>query len=247
MMKIFLYFALLALVKAQLISNGGFESTSCTSDEWCTYGTGNDIPGWTITEGTVDIQASNTNGGTVVAHSGSWSVDVSGNNVGAIAQDFATHVGDQYTVTFWLAGNVNCGPEFKVLDVSATGADTQQYTFDIGGHDNGDNMGWSQQSYTFVATATTTTLSFTSLTYTSCGPTIDDVSVTESNPAALCSQWTWTDNPGYFCSGNNVGFYECLSGPWAPQSAYFNCPAGTSCSCAVGVECSDNDSESPCQ
>eukprot|EP01114_Cavostelium_apophysatum_P021585 TRINITY_DN7578_c0_g2_i1.p1 TRINITY_DN7578_c0_g2~~TRINITY_DN7578_c0_g2_i1.p1 ORF type:complete len:735 (-),score=109.60 TRINITY_DN7578_c0_g2_i1:129-2333(-) len=61
-----------------------------------------------------------------------------------------------------------------------------------------------------------------------------------------CSASSYSGSSGYICNGNGSGFYYCLSGPFAPQSAHFACPAGTSCRCAPGVECSNGGTVSPC-
>jgi len=55
--------------------------------------------------------------------------------------------------------------------------------------------------------------------------------------AARCATFTFPETQGYFCSADHAGYYQCLKGPWAPQAAFRPCPAGTSCKCAVGVEC----------
>jgi len=65
------------------------------------------------------------------------------------------------------------------MHVSAAGQ-SMEFTFDITGK-NFKNMGWLPKSWTFTATAVTTTLEFRSLTVsplTGYGPAIDNVSVT---------------------------------------------------------------------
>lgn len=56
--------------------------------------------------------------------------------------------------------------------------------------------------------------------------------------AARCATYSFPETQGYFCSADGAGYYQCLKGPWAPQANYRPCPPGTSCKCAVGVECS---------
>jgi len=55
--------------------------------------------------------------------------------------------------------------------------------------------------------------------------------------AARCSTYSFPETQGYFCSADHLGYYQCLKGPWASQAAYRPCPTGTTCKCAVGVEC----------
>jgi len=56
--------------------------------------------------------------------------------------------------------------------------------------------------------------------------------------ADRCLTYTWPETQGYFCSADHAGYYQCLKGPWASQAKFQSCPPGTSCKCAVGVECS---------
>jgi len=50
----------------------------------------------------------------------------------------------------------------------------------------------------------------------------------------------WSYGSGYYCY--NGGFVQC----WGSGSAAIACPAGTSCQCAPGVECSNHGMSSPC-
>jgi hypothetical protein len=71
-------------------------------------------------------------------------------------------------------------------------------------------------------------------------------STTGASVQSICSGYSFPGLQGYFCTPSGSGFYQCLSGPFASQSSQFQCPAGTSCHCSVGVECSDNGQQSPC-
>ena len=55
--------------------------------------------------------------------------------------------------------------------------DQQDYTFNTTGKAT-NNMGWVQEQFIFTAASTSTTLSFLSLTNSSYGPALDNVSVT---------------------------------------------------------------------
>jgi len=57
-----------------------------------------------------------------------------------------------------------------------------------------------------------------------------------SNPA------DWTYGSGYYCFNGGSSFVQC----WDSGNAIIQCPFGTSCQCAVGVECSDHGMRSPC-
>jgi len=242
-------FALFVTVHAQAtIVNGGFEDNSCYNyDSWCEYGAGNPFPGWTVgSVGNIDLHNSNPCCGTFVAHSGSWSIDLNGNTIGSVSQTVSTTAEYQYVLTFWMASNPNCGPQYRTMTITANGGSAQDYTFDTAGT-NTANPGWVQQTYTFYASSSSTTLNFQSTTPdTTCGPALDDLSIVENNVQAICSQYTF-DTQGYFCSADATGFYQCLGGPFAPLDAFQSCAAGTTCVCAVGVECSNGGTTSPCQ
>jgi len=64
-----------------------------------------------------------------------------------------------------------------------------------------------------------------------------------TSPKQYCSQVDpadFTYGQGYYCY--NAGFVQCYD----YNSVYQPCPAGTSCQCAVGIECSNHGTSSPC-
>lgn len=66
-----------------------------------------------------------------------------------------------------------------------------------------------------------------------------------SGPKAYCNlvdPADFTYGQGYYCY--NGGFVQCYGDPVG--ASYQNCPSGTSCQCAVGLECSDHGTRSPC-
>ena len=144
------------------------------------------IDGWTVDAGSVDWI-----GTYWPAQDGSMSIDMSGADAGAISQTFATTIGNTYTVSFYLSGNPAGPPTVKTLDVSATGGTTASYSYDAS-LNSLSNMNWTQETYTFLATSPTTTLSFISTTAGAFGPAIDAVVVTESVPVKDdCKQGGW--------------------------------------------------------
>lgn len=105
-----------------------------------------------------------------------------GSGQGTISQAFATEIGNYYTLSFWLAGP-SSGSQGGTLNprsvnVDVSGSATQ--TFSVTASDP-SNQAWYQQIFTFQATQTSTTLTFSPLEGTSTagywGPFIDDVSV----------------------------------------------------------------------
>jgi len=70
--------------------------------------------------------------------------------------------------------------------------------------------------------------------------TIPPAQLTPAQICAASNQADWTFGSGYYC--NNGGFVQC----WASGNGAIQCPAGTSCQCAPGVECSNHGTTSPC-
>jgi choice-of-anchor C domain-containing protein len=144
------------------------------------------IDGWTVDSGSVDWIGTYWH-----AQDGAMSIDMSGADAGAISQTFATTIGNTYTVSFYLSGNPAGPPTVKTLDVGATGGTVSHYTFDTTASALA-NMNWMAESYSVLATTTSTTLSFVSTTPGPFGPAIDNVVVTETVPTKSdCKQGGW--------------------------------------------------------
>jgi len=181
------------------VMNGSFESgtpNDGASTHWTRLSPGDtSMTGWTVVSGNVDWFSPQV----ATACKGGRSVDLNGNTNGTISQSLATTPGASYRADFCLAANTNGDPAVKTLDVSATGNATVSYQFDATGHTN-VNMGWTRESYSFVATGTTTTLTFASTTTVAAGlnaygPALDDVSVEELVPPNHQGLW-WHSPPG---------------------------------------------------
>ena len=160
---------------ASIIVNGSFEDgTNGPGGSWVTLQAGNaSLTGWTITAGSIDWI-----GGLWQPHSGARSVDLHGNSAGTLAQSFATHIGQQYLVSFWMAGNPDGSPEEKTVRVTSGDA-AESFSFMLGPGISRQNMGWEQRSFTFTALAATSTLTFFSTsTGIFFGAALDDVAVT---------------------------------------------------------------------
>jgi choice-of-anchor C domain-containing protein len=109
--------------------------------------------------------------------SGTQSVDLNGADAGGIYQDLATTANTAYTLSFFLAGNFNCGPEPKTMTVSWGGSVIDTESFDASNSDAND-MHWRSVKLSISATAATTRLAFDSTVSSACGAVVDDVSVT---------------------------------------------------------------------
>jgi choice-of-anchor C domain-containing protein len=160
-------------------TNGGFETGTYVDN-----GSGfqqldapnTSIDGWSVDAGSVDWV-----GTYWPAPEGTMSIDMSGADAGTLSQTFETTIGNTYTVAFVMSGNPAGPPEVKTLEVSATGGTTGVYTHDTTGTDL-TTMVWTPQTYSFLATSASTTLTFVSTTATAFGPAIDAVAVTEEVP-----------------------------------------------------------------
>lgn len=149
------------MANANLITNGSFElGSNLPTGSFRTLSsadsTNDDITGWTITSGTVDWINSYW-----TASDGTKSLDLSGLSQGTIASaSFSTIIGNFYNVYFDMAGNDDGPPKVKTLQATVDPlAAIHSFTFDTTGKSN-TNMGWITQSFSFIATSTTTTLSF---------------------------------------------------------------------------------------
>lgn len=148
------------------------------------------ITDWTIASGNIDYI-----GDYWTAADGSRSLDMNGLAPGSISQVVTgLTFGQQYEVTFELAGNPAGGPDQKTLQLSA-GVGTNNYTFDISGHSL-SSMGWVFEHFFFTADGGSDTLTFASLTTgdsgnssypNAFGPALDNVSI---SPSPLPSTWT---------------------------------------------------------
>jgi choice-of-anchor C domain-containing protein len=190
------------------VSNGSFEAGTFTANPFDTLPAGSTaITDWTVDSGSIDWIGSYWQ-----AADGSRSIDLNGNETGAISQTLTTTIGNTYVVTFDLSGNTDCPPTAKTLTVGATGAPPASYTFDtaVVGNSRVD-MKWVAQTYTFLATNSSSVLAFTSTTAGPCGPALDNVSVTENVPTANdCKKGGWHSLIDAFGNGfKNQG--DCVS------------------------------------
>lgn len=152
-----------------LIINGSFEAADCGSYITVSPPGSSSLPNWTVTQGTVDCV-----GSYFIAADGRNSVDLGGEEKGGISQTLATSVGNNYQVTFDMAGNP-CSAGAKSMNVSVA-SESRNFQFDMTGHTH-QNMGWVTESFTFTAKESQTTLTFTQLNEKNCGMAIDNVRV----------------------------------------------------------------------
>jgi choice-of-anchor C domain-containing protein len=154
-----------------LFTNGGFEGT-WSGPHLTLNAPSTDIPGWAVTFGSIDWI--NT---TWPAAEGSFSIDLSGDGLGQISQTFDAVIGQQYRVSFQLAGNPASGDTIKDLQATVLGSTSSQiFSFDTTGKSL-TNMGWEERFFLFTALVDSVTLQFTSFEGNPYGPALDGVSV----------------------------------------------------------------------
>jgi len=159
-----------------LIQNGSFEfGVDCNGGpgfKTIFGGDSSSITGWTVGGHSVDYIQSYWQ-----ASDGIRSIDLSGNAPGSLSQSFSTTVGQTYKVSFDLAGNPDYGANKTVGVQVSVGVIDQSYTFFQAGNTK-PNMGWTPETFTFIANNSNTTLTFTSKTGDAYGPELDNVKAT---------------------------------------------------------------------
>jgi choice-of-anchor C domain-containing protein len=164
--------------------NGGFEENSLPSFN-TSYGLSSGsnfstwITGWKVTSGTIGYV--NTWSTTWPDESsdptGTKSIHLNGpSGAGSISQTFDTVEHQAYLVGFYVSGNPDNYSKFpKTMSVSATGNSAIDYT--VAG--NVKKEQWANQTYTFIASGSSTTLTFSgSMADGAWGAVLDNVSVT---------------------------------------------------------------------
>lgn len=168
-----------AVAGTNLIINGSFEEASVNpAGTWIPMSAGNtSITGWTVFGSGIDYL-----GTFIVASDGQRTVDL--NNLtsgGGINQTFATNAGWIYTVEFDLSANMFGGP-VKRMSVGAAGQ-SAEFEFDYAGLGaTAVNPLWQRTTWSFTATGSASTLTFTGLNSGVYGAAIDNVVVTGRVP-----------------------------------------------------------------
>lgn len=163
-----------AAANAAIIVNGSFEAASVNpGGGFATLGTGSTaITGWTVTSGSVDYI-----GGYWQPQDGARSIDLAGNAPGALSQTFATTFGQGYRITYWIGRNPDGGANPRTGFIDVGGGQTQ---FLYSGSGDRANMQWQQETFDFVATGASTTLTFAADPANAgqfYGPALDNVSI----------------------------------------------------------------------
>ena len=148
---------------ANLIVNGGFNNgntVSAPGGGFATLGTGSTaMNGWTVSSGNIDwIQ-----GYWQSADGDGYSVDLNGNNPGAISQTINTVAGRTYNLTFDMSANPDSTVDStRVAIIGAGGSTIGTADYTLTPSNSKSNMLWQDESFSFVADSSSTVISFTS-------------------------------------------------------------------------------------
>jgi choice-of-anchor C domain-containing protein len=171
----------LSAAQAVTVVNGSFEQGLANIGAYTTINSVDttSITGWTVATGSVDYIGTYWQ-----AADGSRSLDMSGNGPGSITQTInGLTGGQQYKVSFDLAGNTDGTPTTKTLSVTA-GVGSTSYNFSTIGDSHG-SMGWLAEFFYFTASGSSELLSFASATDTPFGPALDNVSISAADSVSV--------------------------------------------------------------
>lgn len=174
---------------ANLITNGSFETGPWVAENamnsWMHVLPGSGaINGWTV-GGSYGVDWHNNTEFSPI-QDGNYAVDLNGTgapgSTGSIAQSIATVAGLTYHVSFYLAGPGTGGPNPRQINLDINGADT---SFSQTASNN-LALNWGLKTLDFVATSSSTTLTFSSVnSASSWGPALDNVRVEVPEPASI--------------------------------------------------------------
>lgn len=153
-----------------IVQNADFEEPVLL-DTSAQYSLGQSFGNWIVSSGTVSLIGSRW----IPAH-GAQSMTLNGSGAGSIRQDLVTQPGSNYTLSFAMAGNPACTSVTTKIQVWWNTTIVAS-PFSNTGNSTWGAVGWQYHTYHVHATSTLTHLSFISLTQSTCGPTLDDVTV----------------------------------------------------------------------
>ena len=179
-----------SFASANLLVDGSFESAVLPTGTYQYY-EGTSLYGWASSTGAGDaIEIRNDVVGT--AQDGTYFAELDARHNSSMSQSFATVAGQTYTLSFWYSNRAQSNEYNSVFAGGVVPVDSQGMTYNVGAGDvalaplavnaTADNI-WQKYSTTFVATGSSTTLSFAATgTSDSWGTSLDNISVTTAVP-----------------------------------------------------------------
>ena len=180
-----------AFASSNLLVDGSFES-AVLPDGTYQYYEGTSLYGWASSTGVDDaIEIRHNVVGT--AQDGSYFAELDSRHNSSMSQSFATVAGQTYTLSFWYSNRAQSDEYNSVFAGGVVPVSSQGLTYSVGAGDvavptiaaantTTDNQ-WHQLTTTFVATGSTTTLSFAATgTSDSWGSSLDNISVSSAVP-----------------------------------------------------------------
>ena len=176
--------------KPNLVRNGGFELPEVMLGSYTTFAAGETFGGWTATGDGIDLTNRRFYTPSYESHSGEQLVDTNHYSAGGLWQNVHTAAGASYMLSFWMAPNGACGGGTDKLGVSWDGSPLAPASAQA--TDGQPPSTYKEYTYMLPApTGTATRLEFTSLgSVASCGPALDDVSVTAVGTAPAANDCT---------------------------------------------------------
>ncbi len=165
------------------LQNGDFANPTINGTFTTLFATDStDIPGWTVSSGSVDFIGNYWQ----TPPAGGQSVDLDGDSPGSLQQSVTIPAAGTVAVDFDLAGNPDYGStKYLLVDLIPTSGPAlapDNFTFDSSGHSRSD-MGWQAESALFnVSAPGTYELEFASAdaSWSPYGPVLGDVSMSEN-------------------------------------------------------------------
>ena len=201
----FVFFWLLSMAcevrAANLIQNGSYEDGTFSpiiSNSWVNVAPGGTkLTGWTVGMAGIDWHQNSFEIQSALDGQRMVDLNLSGGGLsdsGTISQSFQTTPGASYVLTFHLAGPETSFPNPRQVRVNVAGI---EQTFAQAASHN-LTLVWGKKDLAFVATASTTTLMFSSVNGSGFwGPFLDDVRVEASTQPIVDHYRCYTIDPTY--------------------------------------------------
>lgn len=117
------------------------------------------LTGWTVTSGSVETDLTTSTFGTSTASGNPQNLDLDGNSAGTIAQSFATTMGQTYSLSFYYSDN----PYGSGAAATVSASDSSLTPLSITHSDAAyGSLNWQYVQVNFIATSTSSTLTFAS-------------------------------------------------------------------------------------